>query len=173
MRAVIALAMLSLVPLMADAVLAPENRVPVQRPRPNARSARTRDRFVGTWRLVSVEQRTPAGEVSNPMGPHPTGLIMYDSTGHMAVQIMREGRAQYAAAEPSPEEAKAALTSYTAYFGTFSVNEADRTVTHHRDGNLNPGAARDATRSFEFSSDRLILTPVETRDRHLTWERVR
>lgn len=38
----------------------------------------------------------------------------------MAVQVMPDRpRAKFAAAEPTPEEAKAALTGYSAYFGTW------------------------------------------------------
>ena len=42
-------------------------------------------RFIGTWRLVSI-QGDSASRVKN-RGPHPTGLIYYDGTGHMAAQV--------------------------------------------------------------------------------------
>jgi hypothetical protein len=123
-------------------------------------------RLIGTWRLVSH---------SNPdRGPRPTGLIYYDANGYMAAQIMFDRpRPKYAGTSPTPDEAKAAITGYTAYFGTYTINEQARTVTHHRTGNLNPGALGDFVRRYEFvSNDRVILSPLESKN-VLTWERVK
>jgi len=92
----------------------------------------------------------------------------------MAAQIMPDRpRAKYAAAQPTPEEAKAAITGYTAYFGTYTVDEKARTVTHHRKANLNPGGIDTVVRRYEFvTRDRIILRPVENQNQ-LTWERVK
>lgn len=108
-------------------------------------------------------------------GPHPKGLIYYDRTGHMAAQIMPDrAHPKWAASEPTCDEAKAALAGYTAYFGTYTVDERARTVTHHRIGNIAPGRPVDRVRRYEFvSRDRLILTPAEAPNTHLTWERIR
>ena len=130
----------------------------------------TAKRFVGTWRLVSI---TAAGKEDPSRGPHPTGLIIYDTKGNMAVQIQPDRpRHKYADAEPSSEEAKAALAGYTAYFGTYSIDERVGTVTHHRTGNIDPGGMGDFVRRYEFvGANRLILRPVENQNA-LTWERV-
>jgi hypothetical protein len=130
----------------------------------------TAKRFLGTWRLVST---TAAGKEDPNRGPHPTGLIIYDAKGNMAVQIQPDRpRRKYAAAQPTPDEAKAALAGYTAYFGTYSIDEKARTVTHHRTGNVNPGGMGDFVRRYEFAApNRLILRPVENMNA-LTWERI-
>ena len=126
-----------------------------------------RQRFIGSWRLISIESQTP-----NPgLGDHPVGLIYYDATGHMAVQIMSNRPRPTWTGRPTPEQALDAIQSYAAYYGTYTVDEASKTVTHHREGTLTPGAV-DFVRRYEFSGDRLILTPVDT-DTHLTWERLR
>lgn len=90
-------------------------------------------------------------------------MIYYDGTGHMAVQIMPDrARPQYAGTLPTPDEAKAAILGYAAYFGTYTIDERARIVTHHRTGNINPGGLGDFVRGYEFASDdRLILRPVE------------
>ena len=128
-------------------------------------------RFIGTWRLVSI---TRDGKPDPNRGEHPTGLIYYDGTGRMAVQIMPDrARPKFAGPQPTPDEARAALIGYTAYFGTYSVDERAHTVTHHREGNINPGALGDFVRRYEFAAgDRLILMPVESQNR-LTWERIK
>ena len=91
----------------------------------------------------------------------------------MAVQIMPDRpRSQYVGVEPTPDEAKAALTGYTAYFGTWTVDERAQTVTHHRTGSINPDFDAPYVRRYEFGpGDRVTLIPVGS-DRHLTWERV-
>ena len=117
-------------------------------------------RFVGTWRLVSNTQ---------------TGIMIYDNLGNMAAQVMpKRARSKYAAAEPTPEEAKDAITGYLAYFGTYTVDEQARTITHHRKGNINPGGVGDdVVRVYVFeSNDRLVLTPAGSTNK-IVWERAR
>jgi hypothetical protein len=129
--------------------------------------------FVGTWRLVSIESN---GQTDPNRGARSTGLIYYDATGHMAAQIMPDRpRPKYAGSQPSNDEAKSALVGYTAYFGTYSIDERARTVTHHRTGSINPGlVSTDAVRRYEFATgDRLLLTPVENPKSCLTWERIK
>jgi len=130
-------------------------------------------RFVGTWRLISITGGTP--ETPNYRGAHPTGLIYYDSLGNMAVQIMPDRpRGKYASTNPTADEALAAILGFTAYFGTYTVDEKARTVTHHRKGNINPGAIDDAVRHYEFvAGDRLVLTTPDNPPSHLTWERMK
>jgi len=122
--------------------------------------ARDTARFSGTWRLVSDTT---------------TGIMIYDSLGNMAAQVMpNRARHKYAAAEPTPEEAKDAITGYLAYFGTYSVDERARTVTHHRTGSINPGQVGDeVVRAYVFeSNDRLVLTPTGSTNK-IVWERAR
>ena len=135
-------------------------------------SAYSTKRFIGTWRLISI---TSKGRTDPNRGPHPTGLISYDRTGHMAVQIMPDRvRPRYAGSEPTPDQAKAAITGYTAYFGTYTIDESARTVAHRRIGNINPGAPADVVRLYEFGpGDWLILIPVEDPTTQLTWERIK
>jgi len=127
-------------------------------------------RFIGTWRLVSMAAE---GQPDPDRGPHPTGLIHYDANGWMSVQIMPDRlRPKFARTEPTPEEAKAAIRGYSAYFGTYTIDETAQTVTHHRIGNIYPGAFGDFVRRYEFAAgDRLILRPVENQ-KALTWERI-
>jgi hypothetical protein len=65
------------------------------------------------------------------------------------------------------------MTGYTAYFGTYTIDESARTVTHHRTGNIHPDSLIDVVRRYEFASgNRLILRPVENQD-ELAWERIK
>jgi hypothetical protein len=136
----------------------------------SARQSETAKRFIGTWKLVSIVEPESEGA----RGPHPTGLIIYDATGHMAVQIMPDRvRPKYAGTLPTPNEARAAVLGYAAYFGTYTVDERARTVTHHREGNINPGELGDFVRRYEFlPGNRIVLRPLENQNA-LTWERIK
>jgi len=117
-------------------------------------------RFVGTWRLISATS---------------TGLMYYDILGNMAAQVMpNRVRPKYAGAQPTPDEAKEAITGYLAYFGTYTVDERTHTITHHRKANINPGqVGDDAARRYEFApGDRVILTPVDSGNQ-IVWERAK
>ena len=127
-------------------------------------------RLIGTWRLVMIA----GSALEQYRGEKPTGLLNYDATGHMAVQIMPDrNRSRYSGALPTGEEARDALLGYAAYFGTYVVDEKNRTITHQRTGNINPGGLGDFVRRYEFiSDDKIVLSPIES-NAGLTWERVK
>jgi hypothetical protein len=132
-----------------------------------AAASSDRARFVGTYELVVTEDKDPAtGRWSATPNFNSNGYIIYADTGHMGVHIMPKVRARFKANPPTGEEAQAALRGYTAYFGSFSVNEKEREkfVVHNRFGQINPGGAVEVRRSYDFvtmpnGSQRLILTP--------------
>ena len=119
---------------------------------------RIEDRFVGIWRFVAREQRGTDGELMPTEASFQSGFIIYTATGHVAVQLMRGGRQAYPIDQPTGEQAQTALDTYIAYYGTFTVDSAEGTVTHHRQGHLNPAQMTDAVRSYNFSGKRLMLT---------------
>jgi hypothetical protein len=134
--------------------------------------AELRQPFVGSWRLVSIE----GGNNPTTRGSNPTGVIMYDAHGNMAVQIQPDRQRPTYTGTPSLEQMAERMRGYTAYFGTYSIDEKAGTVTHHRQGMLDAGAV-DFVRKFELEpgGNRITLTPVGSTGRptHLTWERVR
>ena len=141
-------------------------------------------RLIGTWTLVSYESSDPATQ--RYRGPKPIGLLIYDRTGHMAVQISPDRARRrftgpqagtFTGPQPTPDEALDALSGYAAYFGTYTVDERAQTVTHTRVGNINPGGLGDFVRRFEFlTDDRVLLVPrvrTDLRAARLTWERLK
>lgn len=101
-----------------------------QRPAPPAQSVK--DQLIGTWKLVARDVVRPdASSTLDPAyGPkYPIGYIMYDQTGHMAVQFMALDR-------PNDQSSR----GYNAYFGTYTIDESSRPmkVTHHMEGSLDP-----------------------------------
>jgi len=121
----------------------------------------THRRLIGFWKLVPNEGEKPQAAPSNQ--DQRRGFIIYTAAGQMAVHIMPGGRAKYAGAAPTPEEAKAALRSYTSYFGPYSVNEQDRYLVHQRIGHTIPASiGTSGQRFYEFSGKRLVLRVLST-----------
>ncbi len=134
-------------------------------------------RFVGTWELVSIEQRQDGGEWGSYDGrlAGSVGVIMYDALGNMAVHIMvrdRPALGEGGVVDATAEQLAPLLQGYGGYFGTYEVHESEDYVVHHRRGHLLPGqVGTDAQRFYEFSGDELTLTVAPERALRLTWRR--
>ena len=127
-----------------------------------------RERLIGSWRHIGTRIDCKA---DGARGGSPKGIIMYDVHGHMACHVAPDREVAKAGKEPTPDEAKAALANHVAYFGTYTVDEKARTVTHHKQGSIQPGDKGDVVRGYEFSGDRLILRPAGT-NAEVIWERI-
>lgn len=127
--------------------------------------------FVGTWALLSIEALDESGDWgpwSNPLGGRPSGVLMYDDNGNMAVQITSEPRSLV-----TPPDWPDITHGYVAYYGRYEVDAAERTVTHHRTHHINPTVGQHSVvRDFRFDGDRLTLTVAPERAVRLTWARV-
>jgi hypothetical protein len=118
--------------------------------------------IVGTWKVVKYEDHGPDGSVSYPYGENPVGYFVYDATGHLSVQIMRTPALK---TFPGMREGtgdgasyRAAFLAYVAYFGTYTVDAAKGTVTHHVEGSMRPDyTGTDQVRPFRIDGDRLII----------------
>src|SRR5215470_16946423 len=143
-----------------------------------------RNKFIGTWKLVSAEAQQPDGKVvPYRYEAGAIGYIMYDATGHMAVQLMQPNRPRFASGDVdkgTPEEIKAAFDGYGAYCGTYEIHEAEGFVIHHVEGSLFPNnVGTEQKRFFEFSGDKLILKPPSRQvggqqvSPRITWQRVK
>ena len=118
--------------------------------------------LIGSWDLVSVENRASDGTVSKPFGAAPVGRITYSADGRMSAQIMRAGRASFASNElygGSNAEKRSAYDSFIAYYGSFEVNSATHVVIHHVIGSLFPNwSGRDQRRRYAIRGEQLMLS---------------
>jgi hypothetical protein len=124
-------------------------------------------KIIGAWRYVG----TWVDGVPRNRGANPTGMIVYTGSGHMSVQIAPDRPRTRAGAEATPDEAKAAITDYIAYFGTYTIDDRG-VVTHHRQASLQPGDAAAVVRAPEFKGDRMILRPSNSKQ-EIVWERIK
>jgi len=128
------------------------------------------EKFVGSWKLISFERTSRAGEVSYPLGRDAVGRITYDAAGRMSVQIMQPNRPKEGALQMF-----AAHGGYLAYFGSYTVDESRGVVIHNVEASLFPdyiGTAQE--RHYTFTGNRLMLTADAPQSGHskLIWERI-
>jgi hypothetical protein len=144
---------------------------PAAEARQGKSQAELRKPFVGSWKLVSI-----TGGTNPNFRGKPTGLIIYDEHGNMAAQIQPDRVRPTYTGTPTTEQMAERMRGYTAYFGTYTIDEKAGIVTHHRQGQLDSGAV-DFVRKFELTNggNRIVLTPVGGTGppSQLTWDRVR
>ena len=122
--------------------------------------------LIGAWRYIDA---TMDGKSTRPNGK---GLIYYAPSGAMVCQVSPGNVVAKAGAKPTPEEALAALDGTIAYFGTFTIDERAQTVTHHRQGSVQPGDTADLVRKYTIEGDKLKLNPPGT-NYVVHWERMK
>jgi hypothetical protein len=138
--------------------------------------------ILGTWKLVSYVGEDVATGASTPvMGAHPSGYVQYGRDGRMMVIIAGTDRHKPAGPRATPAESQALLTSLLAYAGTYTLDSAAHTVTHHIDVSWDETRTGEShVRTYRLEGDRLTLTTQPSRDpasgrstvRTLVWERV-
>ena len=125
-----------------------------------------KEQFVGTWTLVSIQYVRPDGRKIEPFGPNAKGMLVFDATGHFATQVMAADRPKFASNNRmigTGEEYKAASHGVVAYFGTYTVNEADSVVTLHIERSSFPNwESTDQKRTFSFVNDELHYTAASS-----------
>ena len=133
---------------------------------PSVKTSRPdRERLIGAWRLAHIE--SPGADGKPFDGPQPTGMLIYTRDGHMSVQLMYPKSAGAVSNEYVRE-------GYEASFGSYDVNEATHTVTHHVQGSVTGDllVGKDLPRLYEFTQDkRLIIRPARPEEHwSVTWE---
>ena len=124
-----------------------------------------RDRFIGAWRLASLEEEGADGKIHRA---DCTGLLVYTRDGHMSVQVMY--RNPQAGTNAAPVQY--AQGGYEASFGTYEIDESTHTFTFHVEGALvRTLIGKDLKRVYDFSGRQLIVKS-STPDEHwrVAWE---
>jgi hypothetical protein len=145
--------------------------------------AQTAKDLVGTWTLVSITLEQE-GKKTDFYGPNPRGQVTYDADGHFSLIITRSDLPKFASnnrVAGTPEENKAIVQGSIAYFGTYSVSEADKIISSHIENCTFPNwNGIDRKTSFNISGDELSttvvsgpLTSIGTGTAHTVWKRAK
>ena len=100
-----------------------------------------KDQLVGSWALVSTRTTRPDGSIYGPYGPHEKGILIFERNGRFALILVNPDISKFTSnnrEQPTSEEALATTKGSFAFFGAYSVNEADRTFVFHIEASSYP-----------------------------------
>jgi Lipocalin-like domain len=121
-----------------------------------------KEQLVGTWKLVSWEQKRDDGTKLEGYGASPKGIAFFDTGGRYIITVMRSDRAKYVSntlRQGTPEENKETADGTITYFGTYSTNETDSSIAIHVEGSSFPNwNGSDQKRFVTIAGDQLTLT---------------
>ena len=124
-----------------------------------------KEQLVGTWTYVSSTAKLPDG--SPLWGPDPKSLLIFTENGRFSWQVFRSDRPKIASnnrRNATSEENKAIMQGSLAYFGTYLVNEADKTLVSRIEGATFPNAEGEEQKRIitRLTADELIYMNPET-----------
>ncbi len=121
-----------------------------------------KEQLVGTWTYVSVDIVRPDGSRVPLYGPNPQGVASFDINGHYLLLTARAELPKFASNDRmkgTAEENKAVVQGSISHFGTYTVNEADKTITFHIQTSTFPNwNGVDQKRPFTITGDELKWT---------------
>ncbi len=127
-------------------------------------AAGDRMRLIGAWHLVSLQAVGAEGKVAAVPGLK--GTLLYTRDGHMSVQIM------YPPSSASLSN-DYVLNGYEASFGSFSIDPATHTVTHHVQGSITHAlVGKTLVRRYRFISGGRLMIRSTRPEEHwsVIWE---
>lgn len=138
-----------------------------------------KDQLVGTWMLVSASFERQDGSQADSFGPHPIGILMFDGQGRFSLQEMRADLPKFASnnrQEGTADENKAIVQGSNCYFGTYTLDEAAKTLTMHLEGSSFANwAGTDLKRPFTLTGDELTWSGMSSFGRpfRTVWKRAK
>lgn len=135
-------------------------------------------RLIGTWAYVSSTAKLPDG--SPLWGHEPKGLFIVTGNGRFSWQVFRSDRPKFASnnrLDATAEELGANNRGSLAYFGTYTVNEADKTITFRTEAGTYPNAEGEVIMRniTKLTADEWVYTnPATTLGAHIeaVWRRI-
>lgn len=123
------------------------------------------ERLIGAWHLAHID--APGGDGKQTDIVQPKGILIYTRDGHMSVQLMYPNSANV----PSNEYVR---NGYEASFGSYTLDEATHTLTHHVQGSITGDllVGKDLPRIYHFTADGKLMIRSARLDEHwsVTWE---
>lgn len=126
----------------------------------SASAANARE-FIGAWRYVSATDTKADGSRATILpAVEYEGFLIYTEGGHVSVTLMPKGR-DWSTATVTDAQLRASVLApaTTAYVGTYRVDRAAHTVTHHIETSLDPSdRGRDLVRRYTLVGNSLQLS---------------
>jgi len=127
----------------------------------NSQHRTLKEQLVGTWTLVSIVNTNPSGAKRDLFGLNPKGLLIFDAGGRYVSVSTKRDRPEFKSRNRdkwTADEYKAAVLGTRAQFGTWSVDESQKTLIQRIDGSITPNNdGTEARRLITLAGDELTL----------------
>jgi hypothetical protein len=122
-----------------------------------------KEQLVGTWLVTSVETTNSDGSKLLPFGAAPKGMTVFDATGHYIVFNISANLPKYASnnrMSGTADENKSVTQGSLVTYGTYTVDEATRTIVQHVDASSFPNwTGQEQKRPInKLTADELVYT---------------
>ena len=100
-----------------------------------------KEQLAGSWTLVSSDQLRPDGSKLRQFGANPTGINVFEANGRFFVLVANADDSKIASNSPTntnSEEGGGLIPESIAYYGTYTVNEAEKVIMLHLDASTFP-----------------------------------
>ena len=139
-----------------------------------------KEQLTGTWTIVSNDNVAPDGTKRQLFGANPKGVLVLAANGQYAQIFVRPDRPKFKVnnrLEGTPEENKAAVQGTVATFGTWSADEASKTLIVRIEGSLFPNqVGMDQKRTVALAGDELKISnpnPASGGKSESVWKRAK
>jgi len=92
----------------------------------------------GAWNLVSCDAKRTIGDAPTQICVNTSGSLSLNGNGRYTTIVASKNRPTTSRENATPESLKAIAQGFAAQFGTWSVNDADKTLTFHAEEELFP-----------------------------------
>jgi hypothetical protein len=161
---VLGMSLAAAIALLPGAALAQQQRPPQPPPAQPQAQRPIKDLVVGAWTVLLVDGKKSDGTQSPLFGPNPIGSLIFTSNGRVSWQVMRTiNRPPFKSNDRdtgTADENKAAVQGTLSFFGTYTVDEAAKTINVRIEGSSFP--------NIEGSRGRWAV--AEITDESLTYE---
>ena len=88
--------------------------------------------ILGSWTLVSVENRNSDGTKNLPYDVNPKGILFFDKKGNYAIEIYKNERPKIISGDKNkctPQENASIVQGSNAHFGEYEIDETKKIIT--------------------------------------------
>lgn len=121
-----------------------------------------KEQLIGTWLAISVVTAHPDGKKIKSFGPNVKGMQIFDSNGRVVIVLMRADLPKFASNSRetgTAEENRAVVQGSSTIFGTYTVDEAAKSVSIQIEAATFPNwTGTIQKRTIAISGDELIVT---------------
>lgn len=143
--------------------------------------AQTKSDLAGAYALVSVVATRSDGNKYDAFGPNPKGMLMLGSDGRYSLLVLRNDLPKFASnnrATGTPEENKAVVQGSNCHYGTYAINDVEKTIVFRIEVGTYPNwNGAEQRRAFTTIGDELKYTvrggSAGSQSTEITWKRIR